>query len=185
MTLRDERRERRARPGRCRIRDRRRSTDRRAAPAAPEDATRAPNSSARSRSHCPAADAKNSWDFVCRRASTLFSRRASWSAPAVSADLLAQQRPQPPRRPAALVERQRVVAARAVAPRRHPAGVRQRLQMPADGGLRQLEHGAELGRPSARAARAPAASGCGWRQRAPSGRRRLPLSIRISGLSVT
>ena len=29
---------------------------------------RAPNSSARSRSHCPAADAKNSCDFVCRRA---------------------------------------------------------------------------------------------------------------------
>ena len=44
----------------------------------------------------------------------------------------------------ALVERQRVVAAGAVAPRRHPARVRQRLQMPADRGLRQLQHRAQL-----------------------------------------
>ena len=44
----------------------------------------------------------------------------------------------------ALVERQRVVAAGAVAPRRHPAGVRQRLQVPADRRLRQLQHRAEL-----------------------------------------
>ncbi len=44
----------------------------------------------------------------------------------------------------ALVERERVVAAGAVAPRGDPAGIRQRLEMAADGGLRQLQHGAQL-----------------------------------------
>ena len=105
----------------------------------------APNSSRRSRSHCPAADAKNSSDLLCRRPSTPFSRRASWSAPGRRRDLLAQQRPEPPRVRVALVERERVVAAGAVAARRDPARVRQRLQVPADGRLRQLQHGAQLG----------------------------------------
>ena len=64
--------------------------------------------------------------------------------PGGRAHLLAQQRPQPSRGRLALVERQRVVPAGAVAPRRHPVGVRQRLQVPADGGLRQLEDRAQL-----------------------------------------
>ena len=72
------------------------------------------------------------------------SRRASWSAPGVAGDLLAQQRPQPARVRVALVQRQRVVAAGAVAARRHPARVRQRLQVPADRRLRQLQHRAQL-----------------------------------------
>ena len=46
---------------------------------------------------------------------------------------------------AAPVERQRVEPARPLTPRRHPAGVEQRLQMPADGGLRELNDVAKLG----------------------------------------
>ena len=123
---------------------------------------------------------------VCRRASTPFRRRASWSAPAVGADLLAQQRPQPPRRRVALVERQRVVAARAVAARRDPAGVRQRLQVPADGGLRQLQHGAELRHRQLVPLEQQQHPAAGRIRERASGRRRCAgISIRISGWIVT
>src|SRR4051794_3138694 len=44
----------------------------------------------------------------------------------------------------AVVERQGVIPARAVTPRAHPLRIRQRLQVPADGRLRQLDDGAEL-----------------------------------------
>src|SRR5262249_31132170 len=43
------------------------------------------------------------------------------------------------------VDREAVVAARTVAPRGHPAGVAERLQVPRDGALRQRERVAQLG----------------------------------------
>ena len=103
-----------------------------------------PNSSARSRSHWPAADEKNSRDFVLRRARALLRRRSSCPAPAVASDLGPDQLPQPPRRRIELGELQRVKPARAIAPRLHPAFVGERLEMPADRRLRQLQHRAEL-----------------------------------------
>ncbi len=59
--------------------------------------------------------------------------------------LLGDERPQPASAGIEVVDRHAVEAARAVAPRRHPPIVGQRLQMPADGRLRHLEHRAELG----------------------------------------
>ena len=59
-------------------------------------------------------------------------------------NLVPQQRPQPSRLVVAFVERQRVVAARSVAPRRHPLGIGQSLEVPADGRLRELQDGTQL-----------------------------------------
>ena len=55
-----------------------------------------------------------------------------------------QQRPEPPGRRPALVERQRVMAARPVAPRDDPVRIRQRLEVSAHGRLWKLQHGAQL-----------------------------------------
>jgi hypothetical protein len=60
------------------------------------------------------------------------------------ADLLAQERPEPPRGMSALVERERVVAAGAVPSRADPPGIRQSLEMAADRGLGELQDGAQL-----------------------------------------
>ena len=134
------------RSGRCRSRGRRRSSARRAAPAARAGARRAPKSSSRSWSHCPAADAKNSCDLRLPPAEHALAaaarpdRRPAWrSTCSRSSDQSRRVGA------SALVERERVVAARAVAPRRRPSSAsEQRLQVPADGGLRQLQHGAQL-----------------------------------------
>src|SRR5206468_5302826 len=76
------------------------------------------------------------------------------SGPSRTRDLLAEQRPKTPRMAVALlgagalanaaVERKGVIPAGAVAPRCNPVGVRQRLEMAADGRLRKLEDGAQL-----------------------------------------
>ena len=61
------------------------------------------------------------------------------------AHLLAEECPESPSRGPAVVERERVVAARAVPSRGDPSGIEERLEVTADRGLRQLEDGAELG----------------------------------------
>ena len=60
-------------------------------------------------------------------------------------DLLAHQQPQPPRRGIEILARHRVEVAGAFGARRHPAAVGQRLEVPADRGLRQLDDAAQLG----------------------------------------
>ena len=59
-------------------------------------------------------------------------------------EALAHELPEPARGLVELVDRERVVAARAVAPGGDPAGVGEQLEVPRDGGLRQRERVAQL-----------------------------------------
>ena len=59
-------------------------------------------------------------------------------------DLFANEQPQAPRR-AVAVMRHRVEVTGALGPRGDPSGVGERFQMPAHGGLRELENAAQLG----------------------------------------
>ena len=75
------------------------------------------------------------------------ARRAAAARPARgrrAGNLLADERPQPLARRVQLVAAHAVEPARAVAPRRHPVVVGQRLQVPADARLRHLQHRAQL-----------------------------------------
>ena len=62
-----------------------------------------------------------------------------------AAHLFAHEQPQPAGRRVEAFPRHRVEPARALRTRRDPPGVGQRLEVPADRGLRQLQHGAQLG----------------------------------------
>ena len=176
-------------PGRCRSRGRRPSSaridQRRAARADGSDrrtARRAADPTARPPTRRTPATSMR------RSASTLFSRRSSCSAP--------RRRPTCSRisghsrraRRVEVVERHRVEAAGAVAPRRHPAVVGQRLQVAADGRLRQLQDAAQLGHGQLvplEQQQHPAARRVGQRgQVVEDGGRRVPF-IRISGLKDT
>ena len=112
--------------------------------AAPAGATRRPNSSSRRRSQRPGGRREELLRLRLPPCQHAFQPPCVLIGAGRDADLLAKQRPQPPRRLAQLVERQRVVAAGPVPPGRDPAGVGQRFQVPADGGLRQLEDRAQL-----------------------------------------
>ena len=155
----------RPRPGRCRSRDRRRSSVRRAVRQRLQVRGAAEQLLAQLVPLAGAPTRRTPATCVWRRASTPLAAAAR-PGRRRGVRLTCSRSSDQSRRVAglALVERQRVVAARRLAARGDPARVRQRLEVPADRGLRQLQDRAQLRRPSARGVPASAACGCGHRR---------------------